>query len=164
MEKRIGNYTYYTDGRIYSHKKKRFLIGHNRGRNGYNVVVIDGKTRKRHICIAEAFIPNTENLPQVNHIDEDKSNNCVENLEWCTAKYNCNHGTRNHRISESKINGKKSKKVAQYTLDFPCELIKVWPSINEIGRVLGISPTHICKCCKGIYKSAYGYQWSYWEE
>ena len=52
-----------------------------------------------HRLVAQAFIPNLNDLPEINHLDEDKTNNCVDNLEWCTAKYNSNYGDRNKKIS-----------------------------------------------------------------
>lgn len=79
---------------------KKGLIG--RERNYYSVVLCkNGKTQTFlvHRLIAEAFIPNPNNLPQVNHIDENTKNNSISNLEWVTSKENDNHGTRNLRIS-----------------------------------------------------------------
>jgi len=71
-------------------------------KQGYMQVVLTyNKIRKYcnvHRLVAEAFIPNPNNLPQVNHIDENPLNNRVDNLEWCTAKYNCNYGNRNNKI------------------------------------------------------------------
>ena len=64
------------------------------------------KNEKIHRLVAKAFIPNPDNLPEVNHIDENKYNNCVDNLEWCSVKYNRNYGTRYQRIWETR----KSKK------------------------------------------------------
>lgn len=73
---------------------------------GYEVVKLC-KNRKYkqafiHRLVAQAFIPNPDDLPQVNHIDENKLNNCADNLEWCTRKYNCNYGTRNTKVSNSR--------------------------------------------------------------
>ena len=78
-------------------------------RNGYPMVILVNhnkrKTRNVHRLVAEAFIPNPNNLPQVNHKDENKTNNCVDNLEWCTQKYNLNYGTRNIKISKARKGG-----------------------------------------------------------
>lgn len=71
-------------------------------KQGYPQVTLTLNNKRKycnvHRLVAEAFIPNPNNLPQINHIDENKLNNNVDNLEWCTAKYNCNYGTRNSRI------------------------------------------------------------------
>lgn len=76
-------------------------------RNGYKTVMLYKGTSKKlckvHRLVAEAFIDNPNSLPQVNHIDENKTNNKVNNLEWCDAKYNNNYGTRNIRMAASKM-------------------------------------------------------------
>lgn len=73
------------------------------------------KTCKVHRLVIEAFLPNPDNLPQVNHKDENVKNNNVKNLEWCDNKYNCNYGSRTERAAIGHINGKKSKPVLQFT-------------------------------------------------
>lgn len=151
---RIISFNYQNTGRI------GFLRGCNNC-NGYNMIGLDGVYKGRHIWIALTFIPNPNNLPEVNHIDENKMNCCVDNLEWTDRKGNCNHGTRNKRIGEKNTNGKLSKPVAQYSINM--ELIKVWPSAREIERQLGFAPQNISKCCNGKRKTAYGFIWRYKE-
>lgn len=112
-----------------------------------------------HRIVAETFIPNLDNLPCVNHKDEDKTNNCVDNLEWCSYQYNNNYGTRNQQVSDKLTNGKRSKAVYQYTLDG--EFIREWQSMNEVQRQLGYDNSHIGKCCLGKQKQSYGYKWRY---
>ena len=112
-----------------------------------------------HRLVAEAFIENPDNLPQVNHKDENKMNCSVDNLEWCDRKYNCNYGTAVQRSAEKNKNGVKSVEVEQWSLDD--KLIKVWPSMMEVQRQLCADYSNISKCCRGKQKTAYGYKWSY---
>ena len=118
-----------------------------------------------HRLVAQAFIPNPENLPQINHIDENKQNNCVENLEWCSYAYNINHGTRNERVAETMTNGKLSKKVLQLTLDG--KIVREWLSTAECHRN-GFDSGVVSKCCNnkyGLQGNVYkGYRWMYAED
>lgn len=116
----------------------------------------NGKKKGQYIhrLVAEAFIPNTEGLSQVNHKDEDKTNNRVENLEWCSAKYNMNYGSVKQRIGE-----KHSKPVAQLSLEG--KVLKVFSSIYEAERETGVWNSNICKCIKGHLKKSGGYKWRY---
>lgn len=117
------------------------------------------KCFKIHRLVAQAFIENPNNLPCINHKDECKTNNVVENLEWCTQKYNINYGTCIKRRSESQINHpNKSKQVYQYSKEG--ELISVWESTKECCRN-GYDQGNVARCCRGERKSHKGYIWSY---
>ena len=126
-------------------------------RNGYFVVHLSNGNAKWfyvHRLVALAFIPNPDALPQINHKNECKTDNRVENLEWCTAHYNTNYGTRNKRIQRN-----RSFPVVQ--LDVNGKIVNVFYGISEAQRITGIDRPNICKCLKGKTKTAGGYKWKY---
>lgn len=137
----------------------------HRDKLGYRRVDIwvgnKGKSFLFHRLVADAFIPNPLNKPHVNHINEIPGDDRPSNLEWCTAKENCNHGEHNRRLAKALTNGKMSKPVIQYSLDM--NFIKEWPSLAEIERELGYSTANICRCCNGStrYSHSHGYIWRY---
>ena len=116
------------------------------------------KNMQVHRIVALAFISNPDNLPEVNHKDENPKNNCVENLEWCTHLYNMNYGNIRQKIRNKII----LKKVNQYDLDG--NFIKTWDSVLEIKKILNISKQCISYCCLGKTNSAGGYRWEYINE
>lgn len=127
--------------------------------NGYPHVnlCVNGKMKRFqvHRLVAMAFIPNPDNLPCVNHKDENKSNNHVENLEWCTQKYNNNYGTANKRRGES---GQVA--IIQLTLDN--KFVSKYNSSKEAANANGFcSSSCITAVCKGRQNTAYGYKWIY---
>ena len=138
--------------------RKEKLLSSGIDKDGYLQVGLykNGKQKRYfiHRLVAQAFLPNPFNLPEVNHKDEDKSNNNVDNLEWCDRKYNVNYGTRTEKVVE-----KMSKQVAQY--DLSGNLIAIWKSVSEIERQLGFVCGNISKCCLGKGKTSYGYIWKY---
>jgi len=141
---------------------------------GYEHVVLydhknhSGKNGKHHLVhrlVAEAFVPNPDGLPVVNHIDENRANNVASNLEWCTQSYNLRAGTVPSKRSAIMRNHKStSKPVEQYTDSGV--LVARYPSLNEAGRQTGWYPQNIRKNIIGDprHPHAYGYIWKYAEE
>ena len=151
-------------GRIYSKRSEKILKTGNDA-YGYPRVTLrigkfNKKTFKVHRLVAEAFIDNPKKLPQVNHKDENKKNNKVGNLEWCTPFYNVNYGSRSEKCRNSQINDiNKSKPVLQY--DKNMNLLNEFQSINEASRELGFFNTNISSCCIGKIKTSMGYIWRF---
>lgn len=161
------NYQVSNLGRVkslnYNHTGKEQILKPRKDHNGYLQVSLS-KNRKQkwylvHRLVAKAFIPNPLNLPDCNHRSEMKTENFVENLEWCDRKYNINYGSRNKIVAEKCINGKCSKTVLQY--DKEGNFIREWPSGWEVQRQTGYLRGNISLCCSGKYKQAYGYVWKY---
>lgn len=132
---------------------------------GYKTVSLtkDGVTKTVfvHRLVAEAFIPNPDELPIVNHKDEDKTNNFVENLEWCTSEYNRTYGTAIERHAR-KIRGRPSEKrksVVQLNIDGSFK--HKYSSITDAANALSGAISAISAVCKAKRKSAYGYLWMY---
>lgn len=158
-----GHYQVSSLGRVKSVKfHKERIMKMSIDSDGYVVLHLTrNNTRKNvrvHRLVAEAFIPNYSNHPQVNHKDEDKTNNAVSNLEWCDCSYNNNYGNRNSKAGKA-IAKKLSKPIEQRSYDG--KLIKVWSSFAEIKRELGFDTKCIWLCCKGICNKSQGYKWNY---
>ena len=136
----------------------KILKQHNK--NGYmQVTLIHNNKRKYynvHRLVALTFIPNPENKPQVNHKDENKLNNCVDNLEWCTAKYNCNYGKRNSKI----YNSTSFKRVKIELYDLQGNFIASFKSMIEASKFYGCNISTIYKYCNNSLKSK-DYIWRY---
>ena len=124
------------------------------------------KLFKVHRIVAEAFIPNPNNYPIINHIDGNKLNNNVDNLEWCSYSHNEKEAyklglIKNNTYGLKKYTDSLKKKIKQY--DLKGNFLKEWNSVSEIKKELNYETTNICSCCKGKRKTAYGYKWKYAE-
>ena len=159
LERDVYNYR----GTLINHIEEKILAS-SLDRYGYQCVNLykngEGKKMRVHRLVAEAFIPNPENKPMVNHKNEVKSDNFVENLEWCDAQYNINFGTRTARM----IKNRKSYKFGNAPSAKPIfceELNKTFDCAKRVEEELGIWGTSIAKVCKGKAKTAGGFHWKY---
>lgn len=141
-----GHYAVTSCGKVWSYKSKKF-ISQKMHRNGYLSVMLckQGKMKRFlvHRLVACAYLKNPNNFPQVNHKDEVKSNNFINNLEWCTRQYNNTFGTVRERIA--KIQGKKV---------VCAETGEVFYSIGDASRKTGITRSLIAQCCRMEVKRA----------
>lgn len=164
-------------------KRKRLLkekiLKQGNHKLGYKNIhlVKDGveKILSIHRLVALAFIPNPDNLPFINHKDENRSNNYLDNLEWCTQKYNVNYGNCINKRKETwkkndsflkanetkKKNNSRGHEIEIYSISKLNNEITYYKSICEASRITGILKSHIGECCRGIRKSACGYYWKY---
>ncbi len=148
----------------FSYIKKGQIIKQITDKSGYMKVLLYDKNSNRknafvHKLVAIEFVDNTDNLPQINHKDENKSNNCVSNLEWCTAKYNTNYGTCIKRRSEKQIyNNNRVKAVAK--IGDNGEIIEEYISMRNAARVNKLPQSNIFKSCNNNIKCG-GYLWRY---
>lgn len=149
---RVKTLNYHREGR-------EGILKQTDNRRGYLIVhlFIDGvsKTYLVHRLVAQAFLPSPQlDQTEVNHKNENKKDNRVENLEWCTPSYNINYGTHNQRAAEA-----RGKQVLQF--DKEGNFITMYPSIIDAKKQTGIAQQSICACCNGKRNSAGGFVWLY---
>ena len=142
-----GRYAATEDGRIWSHLRNKFLKSCG-DPDDYQIVYLRGKPQKGnyyvHRLVAMAWLPNPDNLPQVNHKDEHKDNNSADNLEWCTSKYNLSYGRCANRRH----------------IPVRCiELDKTYPSMYEAAKAMGGNAPNLHNCVRGKQKTFAGYHW-----
>lgn len=177
-----GIYKVSNQGRVLLCKKNKFL-SQRTDTYGYKIVTLykcnQRKDMKVHRLVAFAFIDNPNNYPQINHKDEIKDNNCVDNLEWVSNKYNANYGTRNKRISDkqkgvSRSQGEKNyfygkhfckgknpraKAVGQFDLNG--NLISIYDCTISAAESVCCSPSSIGAACRGERDIIKGFRWKY---
>ena len=166
-------------GRVFSKKSNKVMKNRVVSKNGYQQITLDNSQLLVHRLVAQAFIPNPNNLPCVNHKDENPGNNDFRNLEWCTYKYNSNYGTNPSRHSKkmldrynndpdwksdcikrlAEIQKKKRKRVVQ--LDKFNNYLKTYESSYATEKDGHLS-VHVCDCANGKRKTHHGYKWT-WE-
>ena len=166
-------------GRVFSKKSNKVMKNRVVSKNGYQQITLDNSQLLVHRLVAKAFIPNPNNLPCVNHKDENPGNNDFRNLEWCTYKYNSNYGTNPSRHSKkmldrynndpdwksdcikrlAEIQKKKRKRVVQ--LDKFNNYLKTYESSYATEKDGHLS-VHVCDCANGKRKTHHGYKWI-WE-
>ena len=159
-----GLYQISNFGNVKSLKRNIILKPSSNGKGYLHIILYKNrksKVSRIHRLVAQAFIPNPENKPQVNHIDGNKRNNNVNNLEWVTNSENQKHAFRLHLQTNVGNNNPRVRKINQYDLDG--NFIKTWNSIYDITKELNINRSSIWRCCTGKYKKSHNYIWRYTE-
>lgn len=150
------------EGKIYSYitnkyeTRKEHMIKTRVNNRGYKITTLSKNSKVKsfaiHRLIAQAFLPNPNNFECVNHLDGNKLNNKIDNLEWCTTQQNIQHAYKNNLMTNN-------KKIDQYSLDN--KFIKIFNSANEASRETGIAQPNITMCALGKKKTAGGYIWKH---
>lgn len=164
-----GKYAITEKGEVWSYKHKKYLKP--KIMNGYSRVDLVDKENKVHQCnihrlVALTFLPNPDDLPCVNHKDEVRTNNHVDNLEWCTYKYNSNYGSASEKIRTNKTaeGWKRCWEASSKARSKPVKCVetgKIYKNAEEAKRILNIINAHINDCCNGKRKVAGGYHWEF---
>ena len=144
--------------------KKNAILKPGKTKNGYYTVSLTSNKKHRtyyvHRLVANNYIKNQNNYKEVNHIDGNKNNNTVDNLEWCSRSRNLSHayetGLKPRKRGEENPNSKKVKQTNIKTGE-----IKIWNSLGEIERTIGYSTGQISGVCNKIWKTAHGCKWEY---
>lgn len=142
------------------------VMSPNDNGHGYlSVALCDGFGKRRifyvHRLVAEAFLDNPDNLPQVNHLDHNRKNNNVHNLEWCSIRDNLLYGTTHERAANTMRETSPTRKpVAQYSLSG--DFIRTFRSINDAERETGIRASGISLCCNNKLRKTGGYVFSFY--
>lgn len=154
IKAKYGRATHYSEQKI-----KGRMLKPNFTTYGYAYVALakngKNKTTLVHRIVAETFLENPENLPCVNHKDENRKNNNVSNLEWCSYAYNNTY--KNIHLRRKKTN----RKIIQYDLDM--NELKRWESITEAANYYDIETSNISACCTGKRNHCAGFKWRYYE-
>ena len=154
-------YAITSDGRVWSYYLNDFrkLQIDKKGYAYVTLCLLGTRNKKRiavHRLVAQAFIPNPNNFQEINHKDENKLNNRVENLEWCNREYNIHYGTAQERSKITQQNTSPKRKAIRCI-----ETGKIYQSGMEVKRELGIDNGSISKVCNGKKKTAGGYHWEF---
>ena len=159
-----GLYRISNTGKVMTlHNNRNRLLTLKINNTGYAWVELSKNGKRKqflvHRLVAMGFLDNPNNYPVINHKDENRLNNSVDNLEWCTLSYNTKYSIKLHPDRLHR-NGKLMKiKINQYSLDG--EFVRTWDNSRTIFKETGMSDYSISQCCLGIRNKAYGYKWQY---